>query len=173
MAQLLMLRPNLENLPPVPPAPEGYLLRLGAPSDARSMGEMMSLAYDEPWDAKRCNETLLEHPDVYATYMVVKEGQIVATASCLDLKDRPQVGYVHYVGAHPDHAGRKLGYITTLSTLHEFVKAGKSEAILNTDDFRLPAIRVYLQLGFIPQYPEPDHHERWMCIFMRLLNRIG
>ncbi|HEY0865833.1 MAG TPA: GNAT family N-acetyltransferase [Fimbriimonas sp.] len=169
MAQLLMLRPSLDDLPDLPPLPEGYLLRRGSPADAESMGTMMTLAYQEPFGAEWCNKTLLEHPDVYATFLVSHRGDVVGTASCLELADRPHVGYVHYVGGHPEHAGKRLGYIATLATLHEFKRVGKTEAILNTDDHRLPAIRVYLQLGFVPQYPEEDHPARWMRIFQVLL----
>jgi mycothiol synthase len=169
MSQLLMIRPNLEGLSEIPPLPPGYSMLPGNPGHAASMGETMTLAYGEPWDADRCLRTLLEHPEVTVSYVVEHDGEVVATASCKDMAHQPDTGYVHYVGTHPGHLGKKLGRIVTLATLHEFKRAGKKDAILNTDDWRLPAIRIYLGLGLVPQYPEPDHLERWMRIFPQVM----
>ena len=43
--------------------------------------------------------------------------------------------------------------------------------MLQTDDFRLPAIRMYLKLGFTPVYEVEgeDHRARWSAVFERLL----
>jgi len=38
---------------------------------------------------------------------------------------------------------------------------GCQQAILDTDDFRLLAIRTYFGLGFVPDNLEADHAERW------------
>jgi mycothiol synthase len=45
---------------------------------------------------------------------------------------------------------------------------GCGEAILDTDDFRLPAIRTYLRLGFTPEISADDHAHRWDRIFAEL-----
>jgi len=42
------------------------------------------------------------------------------------------------------------------------------EGVLDTDDFRLPAIRTYLGLGFMADVVEADHSNRWPAIFARL-----
>jgi len=44
------------------------------------------------------------------------------------------------------------------------VERGCREAILDTDDYRLPAIRTYLRLGFVPDNLEADHAARWRTI---------
>jgi tRNA-Thr(GGU) m(6)t(6)A37 methyltransferase TsaA len=40
--------------------------------------------------------------------------------------------------------------------------------MLDTDDFRLSAIRAYLDLGFQPEQRHPSHPERWAVILARL-----
>jgi mycothiol synthase len=40
--------------------------------------------------------------------------------------------------------------------------------VLETDDERLPAIKVYLALGYVPQYPDASHEDRWSKIFRAL-----
>ena len=40
--------------------------------------------------------------------------------------------------------------------------------MLDTDDFRLPAIKNYLNLGFVPVYAGESHLLRWQSIFKKL-----
>jgi mycothiol synthase len=55
-----------------------------------------------------------------------------------------------------------------LAVLHHFRESGCTGAVLETDDHRLPAIRLYLSLGFLPQMVAPDHPERWRAVFQAL-----
>ena len=40
--------------------------------------------------------------------------------------------------------------------------------MLGTDDFRIPAIKTYFNLDFMPIYVEDDQPERWQVIFEKL-----
>jgi mycothiol synthase len=71
---------------------------------------------------------------------------------------------VHYVAAAPDHAGKKLGYLASLATLYEFVRLKCKMAVLDTDDYRLPAIKTYLNLGFMPYHRDDTHEARWTAV---------
>jgi mycothiol synthase len=51
--------------------------------------------------------------------------------------------------------------MASLATLHAFRKLRCKDAVLHTDDFRLPAIKVYLELGFCPEYAHATHAPRW------------
>jgi mycothiol synthase len=68
----------------------------------------------------------------------------------------------------PEHQGKQLGLVLVLHVLDYFKKKGFREAILDTDDFRLPAIRTYLKLGFEPVYIGENHRRRWELIMHKL-----
>lgn len=76
--------------------------------------------------------------------------------------DGEGVGYVHFVGTHPEHAGKSLGYWMTAACLHEFRRLGLPAAVLHTDDHRIPAVKTYLKLGFAPDLDaHPSYRSRW------------
>jgi hypothetical protein len=57
---------------------------------------------------------------------------------------------VHYVGVRVSERGRRLGEVATRRVLAHFVAAGLDQAVLETDDFHLLAVRPYLRLGLCP-----------------------
>src|ERR1700694_4891675 len=110
--QLLMRRPWLEDLPQPLPLPEGFCTRTASDADASALANMLTVAYNEPWDAERVRRELTAAPDVQAVYVVVDRttqaaGDIlVATASArLQPAKYPGSGYVHYVGANTAYLG--------------------------------------------------------------------
>ena len=172
MAQLLMLRPHLRDLPPVPPLPGGYGLRLAAgEADVEALATVLSAAFANPWDAARVRCKLTEAPDVRAVYVVTWQDHPVATAASRSLPDTfPGSGYVHWVGTHPEHQGRGLAAALLARLLRDFAERGDRDAVLETDDFRLPALRAYLACGFLPVYDVAgeDHRARWSAVFQAL-----
>ena len=72
------------------------------------------------------------------------------------------------VGVVAEHTGHKLGKWVSLAVLAYFQDNGFISAMLDTDDFRIPAIKTYLNLGFIPVYVEEGQSERWRNIFEKL-----
>jgi mycothiol synthase len=164
VAQLLMRRPDLADLPPAPAGIES-----AAAADVAGLASLLAAAFDEPWDGDRVRRDLLDDPTVKRTLIMRDGGAIVATASARVLpSDYPGAGYVHWVASDPTHRGRGLGFAATLAVLHEFLAEGLTEAVLETDDQRLSAITVYLGLGFVPQYRDESHQLRWSKIFTAL-----
>jgi len=68
----------------------------------------------------------------------------------------------------PGHQGKGLGHVLVLHVLDYFRKKGFREAILDTDDFRLPAIKTYLKLGFDPVHIGENHRRRWEIVKHKL-----
>ncbi len=174
MAQLLMLRPHLLDLPANNPLPPGYELRLFGPADLQRLTETLSSAFEGGWDDTRVRTALTEAPDVQAVYVVAWQGYPVATASSRLIgrwSDRfPNAGYVHWVGTRKDHTGKGLGSVLVARVLEDFIARGYQAAVLETDDERLPALKVYLKSGFVPVYDVDgeDHRDRWSAIFQHL-----
>jgi hypothetical protein len=54
--------------------------------------------------------------------------------------------------------------------MRDFVENGDKEALLETDDQRLPAIKRYLAYGFLPLYENEgeDLRARWSAVFQAI-----
>ncbi len=175
MSQLFMRRPDLGNLPPLPALPPGYTLRLYREGDLEPLTALMRRAFDKPeWTPEKINAMLIADPTVKQTFVIDFEGVPVASASARVMPEYPGSGYVHWVGVDPAHRGQKLGYVTTLAALHAFAEMdGLKDAVLETDDDRLPAIKTYQNLGFAPENRHDSHPERWGEIFANLAAAIN
>lgn len=163
MGSLLMRRPNLEALPGMPDLPPGFEVRPVREEEVGSLAQLLTAAFNgEEWTSERVRRELTQDTTVQTVYVVTDGKTVIATASARLLPDAfPGSGYVHWVGAAPEMKGRQLGTIVTLATLQEFVALGCADAVLETDDHRLPAIRTYLKLGFQPVLKDEIHQERW------------
>ena len=76
-----------------------------------------------------------------------------------------ELGLFHMVGSLPECRGKGIGKM--LASIGEYVlkTAGMQTASLKTDDFRVPAIKVYLVVGFQPDLSTEDYVQRWDAIF--------
>ena len=169
-----MCRPHLADLPTVQPLPDGYLLRLCQDEDDwAALAATLAAAFEDPWDLARVRSELTGASDVNAIYIVSWQGKPIATASSRNFLDRfPGSGYVHWMGTHPSHMRKGMAAALLARLLQDFVERGYRNAILETDDFRIAAIKSYLKFGFIPVYDVmgEDHRRRWSHIFQRLHN---
>ena len=55
-----------------------------------------------------------------------------------------------YVVSHSDYRGLGLGRIVCESVVKYCVDIGRNDVILHTDDWRIPALGLYLSMGFVP-----------------------
>ena len=172
--QVFMRRPDLDDLPPPPPLPAGYGLRRAAAADAEGLAAVLASAFGPEWTAGRVRQALLDAPDVETTFLVEVGGEAVATAAARLLPACcPGSGYLHWVGVHADHRGQRLGSAVSLAVLRRFRDLGCRDAVLETDPPRLPAIRTYLTLGFVPEPVAPEHEVLWREILDQLGRRSG
>jgi mycothiol synthase len=164
-----MRLPELSDLPPAPPHEPRYALRAAVPADHGQLAELLSEAYGDRWDEKRVAAEFSPGNGVEATYLVVSPMGVVATAAARRLPDRyPEAGYVHYVAVRLSDRGRRLGEVVTRRVLVHFAAEGLNQAVLETDDFRLPAVRTYLRLGFVPEARTPGEARRWSKVLRNL-----
>ena len=120
----------------------------GLPGGEKAWEEIISTAFGTPYDF---DEYLKKDPAFKPERVMFAcaDGRPAATA-CAWYRENygPETGYIHMVGALPEYKGRGLGYIICLAALLKLREEGFSRAVLTTDDFRLPAIKTYLKLGF-------------------------
>lgn len=172
VAQLFMSHPGPLARLPEPSLPDGFTFRPANTADADELANLVTAAYhpehDAPWDAERMRTELLDAADVLETWLAVDSaGRIHATGSerVIPYIYPEGVGYVHFIGALPSSQGLGLGRAITLRVLRGLADRGMSKAVLHTADFRLPAVRLYLELGFIPEYREDAERSAWSAMF--------
>lgn len=116
--------------------------------DVPAIARVLTAAFGEAWSEEKVRAELLEHPGVPNTFVACVDGQVVGTASYQLKEEFPEAGWVHWVAADPAFLGQGLGRGVTLAVLHAARADGKTSAGLDTQDYRLPAIRTYRGLGF-------------------------
>lgn len=162
-----------ENAPLTPlTVPEGYRLhnwRRGG-DDLVSVQEYRE-RWIPMWGAENERQITEWFPEVYNDPRVPDDGfytvlygerELVAT-SCIQIGEHtPDSATVHAVAACADHKGKGLGRIVTQAVMQEARRRGIAKTYLTTDDFRLPAVKIYLDLGFRPVLWDTDMRDRWM-----------
>ena len=169
--QLRMIRPNLENLPELQ-LPPGYGMRTYCEGDETHWAHIISDSFGGRKRTAQDTRNEITGRDVFvpdglyfATHQDIPVGTACAWRESVDEKD---VGYVHMVGVVAEHTGYKLGKWVSLAVLIYFRDNGFKCSMLDTDDFRVPAVKTYLNLGFIPVYVEDEQPKRWRDIFQKL-----
>jgi mycothiol synthase len=174
-----MLRPDLEELPPLAPAlaalPPGYHLRTYWPGDEAGWAELMNTGEMGTWTVERAIAELTGRPrpqfDPEGLFLLTcaPEERVVGSA-CAWLLDPAETatGVLHMVCVLPEHRGRRLSYGLCLAVLQRFRRRGFRRVLLNTNDWRLGALKVYLELGFQPVYRHPLHARQWQEVVQRL-----
>lgn len=172
--QLRMRRTHFEGLPRLV-LPAEYSLRTFQSGDeihwARIINDVGSLG---SWTVERVRAELTEKPqfDPEGLFFAVFEGTPVATACAWrDSPHEKDIGQLHMVATETAHQGHRLGAHVSLSVIRYFQAHGFQTVYLLTDDFRLPAIKTYLFLGFEPVMADEDHPSRWKRIFEVLGSR--
>ncbi len=168
--QLKMLRPDLAGLPEVV-MPDGYTLRHFREGDGPAWTTILCESFESTPD-KFSFDRIMRADIAFMPrriWFVTHNDIPIATASAYTNPSfMADAGFVHYVGIQSEHKGRKLGYQVSLAALHQMVAEGWTRAWLSTDDFRLPAIRIYLDLGFEPLLVHENQRQRWQDVFKAL-----
>ena len=100
-------------------------------------------------------------------FFILENGHAIATLTVICDYEKSE-GYVHMVACHESARGK--GYGTLLNRIAEFTlkKEGMKTAYLTTDDWRIPAIKSYLRIGFEPDLSTEDFRERWGKIYAQI-----
>ncbi len=160
-----MFRNNLADLPAIK-LPDGYRLRHFQPGDEPAWEAIISASFEEKAAGtfqRRIGSQVAFRAE--RVKFVTFRGLPVATATAWhEAQYGPTVGYLHMVGTLPDHRGRHLGMWASVAALQQHAAEGFSSAVLQTDDFRHAAIRVYLKLGFTPLLVHENQRQRWRTV---------
>lgn len=154
-----------------PTLPREYHLRQMEESDLDDYLVLREKAGFGGWDRERV-ECAISHalPGGFFGVEYLPERKIVASAIANHSPHsrHPNAGVLDWVMADPDHAGRGLGRVVTAAVTRLLIQRGYQRIYLLTDDWRLPALAVYLQLGWEPFIAEPGMQARWDAVRKQL-----
>lgn len=171
LPQLVMRRPHLRRLPKPDLAP-GYAIRSFQSGDEAAWNHLMAAAFEREltqFDFRRMTAKDPAFRPERVRLVTTEKGALAATASSWVVKRfGPDNAMLHWVGTHPDHGGRRLGYEISLDALNHARGERRAAAMLLTDDERTAAIKTYLRLGFVPVLAHDSHADRWRDILRRL-----
>ncbi len=173
----LHMRRTLDGLPPLV-MPPGYRLRHFEPGDAEPWANLLQRNGQlGEWNLQRALPYFgPESPMPLAGAFFVLAGDEPAATAQLHLKPdgpyapTPEVGWV---AVDPSHQGRRLSVVVMLAVMHYAAAQGHHAVYLLTDDWRLPAIAIYLKLGFEPWITDSSHPERWQSVRQQLDKQAG
>ena len=148
-------------------SPSGYHIRLYHAGDETRFFEVMELAGWEGWNNDKLNPWMAKIiPDGW--FMVIDEDsdQIVCTAMALHnyRGTYPFWGELGWLAGDPNHGGRGLGLVVSAAVTSRLMYAGYRNIQLFTEDERLPAIKTYLKLGFVPSLYLYGMTDRWKTL---------
>ena len=162
---LLLRRPSLAGLGR-PDASGGHTLRTYQAGDAPPWAELLTAAFpDHPWDLQGLHKEFLDasiwQPE-RIRFACAGASLVACTAAWHREWCGPHTGMIHWVATHPEHLRRGLGRAVVLAALGWMREFGYRDAALVTQVHRLPAIRLYLALGFRPDLEATDDMpQRW------------
>ena len=154
---------------PAPTLPPGFDLRPYRLGDEDSWVELINTGdYGADWDRARFDEYMTGPERREGSRVAEREGTIVAATFASDQPDMDSAGRVDFVTSLPRYRGLGLGRLVCSQVARFLVDRGYSRVILFTDDWRLPAIGLYLSMGFEPQMTREDMPGRWEAIMHNL-----
>ena len=158
---------NLSTLK-LPELPSNYKLRIFREGDLKDFNNLlikaeMGICRLEYWQ----NHIL---PNGFFVIEDTDTSELVATffASHHPANRHPHAGNLGWLAVDPAHRGNNLGSVVVISVMNRLLNAGYKRIYLETHQFRLPAINIYLKLGWIPFIYRPEMNEQWELISSKL-----
>jgi len=166
--QLEMVRPSSLGIVDVPPVKDGYVLRQLRSGDEVPYDDLFHLAFA---DEGRFQETIKR--TLSGGFFVVEHlASRELVASCVAMRGssspRHKAGQLGWLVTDPSHTRKGLGTIVSASVTNRLVAEGYERPFLGTEDFRIAAILIYLNLGWRPHIYRDDMEPRWRSIYARL-----
>ena len=166
--KLEMVRAS-STLVPVPRVPDGYRLRTLEFGEESLYETLFQLAFDDKGRIAEIQGKML--PGAFFVIEHLSSRRLVA--SCLAYHGRssarhPNAGQLAWLVVDPGHGKKGLGTIVSATVTNRLVNDGYTRPFLRTEDFRIPAISIYLHLGWQPLLYTPEMKGRWERIFAAL-----
>ena len=154
------LREDLDSIPAFP-VPAGYRLRYYRPGDEEEWAHIWTISGVKGWDGASIQTFFEDYgtdPKVHAKRCIFAEsldGKVVGTVTAWYARYRgKRYGMIHWFAVDPAHGRKGIGKSLLAESLRCMKRLGHRRAMVGTQTVRLPAIKAYVALGFIPVLPE-------------------
>ena len=156
----------------VPELPAEYSLRQYSERDRASYWKLFAEVFQTASRLDNLRTAAL--PDGFFVVRHEPSATVVASSVAADYQreGHSETGSLQWVMADSSHGGKGLGKATVAAATSRLAVAGYERVYLSTDDWRLPAIHVYLSLGWQPLIYAPDMEQRWKKRSCRTRSRI-
>ena len=167
-----MIRPTMESIPHFD-FPDGYSIRPMRPGesglwvDIQQEAEPVLRVTDDVFESEFGGDLPATR---YRSFFIVNEaGVAVGTISAWYSRDfkGEDHGRIHWLAIRPAFQGRGLAR-PALSFAMERLAEWHDRAWLSTSTSRIPALKLYLDFGFLPDMEEPRAREAWQKVLARL-----
>ena len=141
-----------------------FSIRTFQAGDEDSFLSLLAEADFDPWDDEKLRYNMARIiPDGWFFAVEAASERIVGTAMCLHnySGNTPFTGDLGWLACDPLHRGHGLGYSLTAHVTNRFSNAGYARIQLHTEHYRLPALRTYLKLGYLPCISSSAAYDLW------------
>jgi len=154
----------LKTQPPVVTVADEYVMRQYTPLDQEKYAHLMLASGMEVPSFQYWNQHIL--PDGFYVIEYPQTGALVAAcfASHHPTVKHERAGNFGWLAVDPKHRGRHLGQAVSAAVTARLIQAGYQNMYLETHDFRLAAIKIYLSMGWVPFLYCEEMQGRWKAI---------
>lgn len=146
------------------PTEEKCRIREYQEGDETQFLELMTFGDFDPWDETKLSYNLNRAlPGGWLFGIDESTERAVGTIVCLHNygNDVPFCGEIGWLCCRPECRGKGFGAALTVAATNRFLDAGYSDICLRTEYFRLPAIKVYLEVGYVPIIDSKNSLAMW------------
>ena len=142
--------------------PDGYVLRQYRPGDEDSwQGLLRAGGFSEDWSSRTVRDYMLDPVRRAGSWVAASGEDLVSATFATPDAQCAEIAFLDYVVTHPDHRSKGLSRAVCTGVMRFFLERGYRRIRLLTDDWRLPAISLYLSMGFEPEMTRADMPGRW------------
>lgn len=124
--------------------------------------EQLNRGYDEKlYESMMLADQKIPEDGIH--FVMASFGRLISTAT-VQMTDDPEEAYLHMVGTRRNARNLGGGHAVCAACVNYAIRHGIRRMRLFTDEFRIPAIRIYYGLGFRPDFYEPDMRKRWIGV---------
>ena len=160
-----MIREDMENIPQFP-IPDGFAIRKYRSNEGHIWTRIQRAAepyidIDDGLFAREFKRDFLAMED-RSFFLTTDTGEEIGTITAWwqpDMQGKAW-GQIHWVAVHPDYQGRGLSK-PMMSVAMTRLKQSHERCFLGTSTGRIPAIKLYLDFGFIPDLSRENSQAAW------------